>query len=183
MTNSSDPRVFFAACPVDTERTALLDLIKDFEPNERLRWLTADNWHVTLRFVGNTPAGIVPRLSALVAQLARDHMQFTLNLNRIEPFPAARHPLVVAATADPVAAGVALVSDLEVKCQHLQLKPETRPWRPHMTLARVRGRRPLPEPDVPISLDLNIRELALMESVPGERGRVYVPIATAPLGA
>ena len=142
---------------------------------ERLRRLDPDGWHVTLRFVGNVAPELVPALLESITPID----PFTIHLTEIEPFPSTRRPLVLAATGTADAAGHALVESLEAQCRALSLPPEKRPWRPHMSLARVRGRRSLQFPPCPIDLTMAVSAFVLMESVQGPTGNRYVPLAPA----
>ena len=176
MSSRDKRRVFFAARPARAERDAIeqacADLIFDPEDAPRLRWLDAEGWHITLRFVGDVDAELMPQLLACIGPI----QPFTIELSAIEVFPSARRPLVIAATGISAPAGVALVESLEAGCRALGLQPERRPWRPHMSLARIRGRKPLAIDPSPLSAALRVDSFVLMESVRGERGNRYVPV-------
>lgn len=183
MTAIASQRVFFALVP-DREATAQLeDQLRALTGPEtsRLRWQPESNWHVTLRFVGDTDAACVADLQQLLKSTAPRHPAFTMILSAIETFPSAQRPLVVAATGDAPATAVDLVADLEAGCQQLAFPADERAWRPHMSLARVRGRRPLHLPSTATRVELRVRRICLMRSVATERGRTYVPLGWAAL--
>ena len=143
MTANAAHRVFFAMIPSEeaVERLAH-DLAEVAWRNDsRLRWVAKSNWHVTLSFVGDIAEPLVADLQQVLTSAASQHTRFEVAFTAVEAFPSARRPLVIAATGTAPAAGDALVSTLEESCQSLSLTAENRPWRPHMTVARVRGRR------------------------------------------
>ena len=171
-------RVFFAALPEASVREQLQAYLheSDWAAHERLRWLPPANWHVTLRFVGDVAPAVVVQLEEMLCDTAPRHVSFLLSLSTIEAFPNNKRPLVLAATGAAPADGQALVSDLERACRALQLPAERRPWRPHLTLARVRGRGRLQHPGLPVQVDLRVARVCLMESVAAEHGRNYVSL-------
>ena len=183
MTAIASQRVFFALVP-DREATAQLEdqlRVLTWPATSRLRWQPASNWHVTLRFVGDTDAACVADLQQLLTSTASRHPAFTLILSAIETFPSAQRPLVVAATGVAPATAVDLVADLEAGCQRLAFPADERAWRPHLSLARVRGRKPLQLPPAAARVELRVRRICLMRSVATERGRAYLPLSWAAL--
>ncbi len=179
----SDPpparrRVFFAARPGDDERMRVHACLAAHpyppEIERRLRWLDASGWHVTLRFVGDVDAALVPALLRGIGAM----QPFTIQFQAIEPFPSPKRPLVLATTGIAEAPGHEVVDTLEAHCQALALPGERRRWRPHMSLARVRGRGTLHCPALPLTLNMRVDEYLLMESLPGPAGMRYVPITS-----
>ena len=79
--------------------------------------------------------------------------------------------------------------DVEVACETLGFEVDGRPFRPHLTLARVKDR--LPEERaralsraarrVDFNADVVVRSLDLMRSELGPGGSTYSTIASAPL--
>jgi len=176
-------RVFFAWLPDDRTKRYLGEQLeaRHWRDEARLRWQPESNWHVTLRFVGDVPAHTVIELQQHMFDIAQRRTGFGMAFDAIAVFPDNRRPLVLAATAAATPAGKALVTELENLCQLLSLPADHRPWRPHMTLARVRGRKSLPLPATPVVRPLQVSEIVLMESSPADRGRVYLPLCCAAL--
>ncbi|MEM1436371.1 MAG: RNA 2',3'-cyclic phosphodiesterase [Pseudomonadota bacterium] len=173
-------RVFFAAQPDSAARSAIAEALQTYpvdpDASRRLRWLDAAGWHVTLRFVGNVSPELLPALQACISAIER----FTISFATIEPFPSARRPLVLAVTGSAAAPGQALAETLEHRCRALALPPVTRPWRPHLSVARVRGRRSLRLSPQPLELSMRVSRFVLMESVQEPSGNRYVPLDPIP---
>jgi 2'-5' RNA ligase len=161
----------------------------------RRQGLTATNWsapalyHITVRFLGETPEERLARLAECAARAAEDAAPFALRFSELGAFARSR-VLWLGLEDDAGLAGLqALYRRLEQALADAGLaKPETRPYRPHLTLARgfhaadlrrlaPRARR-LP-PGAPV---VRVAELVLFESV-REAGRLRYPkIGTWPLG-
>ena len=94
-----------------------------------------DQWHVTLEFLGEVDA---PRRAAACRAAERTPgTAFDISFDRVEHW---RRPqvfcLVASVTPEPLAA---LVADLRLQLQREGLAGDSRPWRPHVTLARKVG--------------------------------------------
>jgi 2'-5' RNA ligase len=103
----------------------------------RARWVDLEKIHLTLLFLGETPADKVPALSAKLREAFAKHPPMAVRLSGGGTFPPKRPARVAwigleapeelaAVQADAVAAAVEAVG----------FEPEERPFRPHVTLAR-----------------------------------------------
>ncbi|MGA3162494.1 MAG: RNA 2',3'-cyclic phosphodiesterase [Terracidiphilus sp.] len=103
-------------------------------PADGLRWTAPESWHVTLQFLGNTSpeqlACIVPRLRTLHSP----------------PVPVCLEALDCFERAGVLIARVRLAPELlslqqrvVAATQPCGFVPETRPFQPHITLARSKG--------------------------------------------
>lgn len=106
-----------------------------------IRWVRPDGIHLTLKFLGDVDAGQVePVLSAMgrVASLD-EHSPFDLELTRLGMFPNAREPRVLwAGVGGDIPALTMLQESVDEAISGLGFPPERRPFRPHLTLGRVR---------------------------------------------
>ncbi len=106
-----------------------------------VRWVRPDGIHLTLRFLGSTDPSMKPRiLDGLRGRLVGATVP-ELSLAGLGAFPAGRNPRVVWAgvTGDTEALN-ALHALTEGVATSLGWPPERRPFRPHLTLGRVRDR-------------------------------------------
>jgi 2'-5' RNA ligase len=98
------------------------------------RWIDPENYHLTLRFIGDIDDRLADEIAALLGQVER--RKFTLRIEGLDSF-GGNKPRVVVATVPPVAELVELQAEHERIMQRVGLQPE-RKYKPHVTLARLR---------------------------------------------
>lgn len=102
--------------------------------DDGLRWAAPESWHITLQFLGNT---IPAKCECITAQLREVHAA---------PVPVKLGQLDVFDRAGVFFADVTLTPEL-IALQRLVVAankgcgfaPESRPFHPHITLARIKG--------------------------------------------
>jgi 2'-5' RNA ligase len=157
-----------------------------------LRRLEAEGWrssaagglHVTLRFLGDTPAALVPSLTAALREAARSELPFDVRVGRLIGLPDRRRARVAAAAVDTGAAPLARLSEALTRALlPLGIEPEARPFRPHLTLARSGGApRAVPPGDGGVDTAFRVERLVLWESILGRPHARYRAVAEACLG-
>ncbi len=113
------------------------------------RWVSRQQMHVTLCFLGETD-----RIDDIKAALAGVKAPpFALTLSGVGRFPTRRKqpPRVLWVGSDPSPALHELHQQVTDAMSRLGFAPEDRPFSPHITLARLKTREPLPEVDVFLS--------------------------------
>jgi len=99
------------------------------------RWIPAENFHITLRFIGEVPAHKAEELDlALAALKARG---FSISLTGVGTFEKAGRPVALWVGVERDARLDLLQSKIEIACQRTGLEPERRRFTPHVTLARL----------------------------------------------
>lgn len=63
--------------------------------NHGIRWTNADQFHLTLKFLGNVPVSRVEPLAARVTEACRGFGQLRLRVEGVDFFPNARSPRVI----------------------------------------------------------------------------------------
>jgi RNA 2',3'-cyclic 3'-phosphodiesterase len=99
------------------------------------RWIDAENYHVTLRFIGDVDESIAHEVASLLGRVRRG--TFELYFEDLRSF-GRRHPRALVATLGPVPALLELQAEHERLMQRIGLEPEGRKYTPHVTLARLR---------------------------------------------
>jgi 2'-5' RNA ligase len=99
------------------------------------RWIDSENYHITLRFIGDIDDALARDIAGLLGRVQR--APFQLRLDGLLSF-GGRKPRAVVATIPPVAPLMELQADHERLLQRLGLEPERRKYMPHVTLARLR---------------------------------------------
>lgn len=103
---------------------------------EGARWVDPDNYHITLRFIGDVDGATAERFSQALAQISA--APFTLALDGVGSFGRGR-PRAVWAGIGPSEPLAALAQAHEQAALAAGLEPEGRNFHPHVTLARMRG--------------------------------------------
>jgi 2'-5' RNA ligase len=99
------------------------------------RWIDPENYHLTLRFIGDIDDGLARDIAGLLGRVQR--APFELRLDGLSSF-GGRKPRALVAAASPVTALMDLQAEHERLLQRLGLEPEGRKYTPHVTLARLR---------------------------------------------
>jgi 2'-5' RNA ligase len=99
------------------------------------RWIDPENYHLTLRFIGDVEAGLARDIASLLGQVRR--REFQLRLDELTSF-GGRKPRAVVATVAPSTSVMELQAEHERLMQRVGLEPEGRKYTPHITLARLR---------------------------------------------
>lgn len=145
--------------------------------DRRVRWTTADQWHVTLRFFGELePAvlegarGLVAALDTVPAAVAQaGGLPVEAHLGPATAWFPGRHVLQI-----PVA-GLELLAGSVAGATAAWGRPPDEAFRGHLTLARARGhgRGPASLAGAPIAGRCSVPELVLYRSVPDSGGHRY----------
>jgi RNA 2',3'-cyclic 3'-phosphodiesterase len=99
------------------------------------RWIDPENYHLTLRFIGDIDDALARDIAAMLDGVQRG--PFELRLDGLSSF-GGRKPRAVVAAATQVAPLMELQAEHERLLQRLGLEPEGRKYTPHVTLARLR---------------------------------------------
>ena len=99
------------------------------------RWIDAENYHLTLRFIGDIDDDLAHEIAGLLGRVRRQ--SFELRIDGLTSF-GGRKPRALVAAVSPVAPLMELQAEHERILQRLGLEPEGRKYTPHVTLARLR---------------------------------------------
>ena len=140
--NQREPIRTFIALPLPPDWVEVLTrAISELKMALRngIRWVDPTGIHLTLKFLGSTDPALVARIIDGLAHRLRAPASPRLSLDGLGAFPSGRNPRVIWAgvEGDPTALG-ALHECAEAVAVELGWRPEQRPFRPHLTLGRVR---------------------------------------------
>ncbi len=153
-------------------------------------WTRADQLHLTLKFLGNVPASRVPEIAERLGDALRAIPACTLDVAGIGAFPSLARPQVLWVGVRAV--GLVRIADVvETSCAAEGFAREPRPFRPHVTLGRVRSRTPRGAPDLALlARDGDrpfgaspVRGAALFRSQLGSGGARHHVLAELPLAS
>ena len=125
------PRLFTALeIPADVGQS--LALLRGGLPGAR--WIDPENYHLTLRFIGDVDDVLARDVAYLLGGIRRP--AFRVQLDGLDSF-GGHKPRAVVAPAQPVRELIELQAEHERLMQRVGLDPE-RKYKPHVTLARLR---------------------------------------------
>jgi 2'-5' RNA ligase len=104
-----------------------------------LQWVRTEGVHLTLKFLGNVSAGRLAEISQPLAQAAAGSGPLHLCARGLGAFPNLERPRVIWLAVEGDLKPLALLhQEIETSLVPLGFPPEDRPFRPHLTLARVK---------------------------------------------
>ena len=99
------------------------------------RWIDPENYHLTLRFIGDIETGLAHEIVSMLGRVNR--RPFDIRLDGLSAF-GGRKPRAIVASVAPSPSLLELQAELERMMQRVGLDPEGRKYTPHVTLARLR---------------------------------------------
>jgi 2'-5' RNA ligase len=128
----------FVAFDVSPEAAAAVDRAIRPWRNEfpKARWVPPENWHVTLKFLGQTWPRLERWVREQVGAAAKDAHPVGTRLTGLGSFPSATRGRVLWAGIDDDAGDLALIASGLDESLAREFAPERRPFSPHLTLAR-----------------------------------------------
>jgi RNA 2',3'-cyclic 3'-phosphodiesterase len=170
--------------PVDVVAN-LQQLLDRLRPTARIQWSPPENLHITTKFIGEWPEDRLGELQAALEEI-EPRPAIPVHIRKIGFFPNPHAPRVFWCGIEaPGLDGLAAATDRATSA--LGIPAETRPFAPHLTLARIKDRlnlQPLREAIAALpSLDFGAFEVSrffLYQSKPQRGGSVYTKLAEFP---
>lgn len=159
------------------------------ETAANVAWVAERKIHLTLKFLGALDESALGSLTQTMMDVARAHAAPRVEVHGVGAFPNFRRPRVVWLGIEPEPRLELLHHDIEVACAALGHELDGRPYRPHLTLGRVR------EPGTADAMkalrmvanrvrftdEFHAQTIDVMQSIPGPGGSAYSVLASAPL--
>lgn len=155
-----------------------------------LAWVREPSLHLTVKFLGEQPPELVPDLVAALRIVGERNKVIEVEIGGVGAFPNFRRPRVVWIGVSPDPKLELLHHDVEFACEGLGIPLDGKPFRPHLTLARVKQRgadsitlRKLARAaeEVAHVEEVLITSVDLMQSEMSARGSQYRLLASTPL--
>ena len=148
----------------------------------KLRWTRAENYHLTVSFLGDIPEFLVPNLQKYLKTQLADQVRFSVLMTEIKPFPN-RRPHVLAAMFSDSPSLMELYKGIVRALEQAGIEVEHRKFLPHLTLARNRNRsnRLNMQNPVALNLELAVEELILYRSTLSNQGARHDIVFRIPL--
>ena len=199
MTNESRAATFrlFVAIvlpePVRNEIIRVQSELQPLVPRGVARWTRSDQLHLTLRFLGEVPAGAVEALKDAVNAVARDAAPLFLAAQGLGFFPNPRSPRVLwVGINDCENRLVGIQKRIEAAVSSFSPEPVEKEFRGHVTLARLKNPGPADVRDLVTRAQSlgtrsfggwTAREIEIIRSELSSNGAQYTTLAACRLGA
>ncbi|TNF36233.1 MAG: RNA 2',3'-cyclic phosphodiesterase [Gammaproteobacteria bacterium] len=146
-----------------------------------LRWVADSNLHMTVVFLGMTEDSRIPLLADVVMAHTQQHGAFSLAWQTVDWFPSAAKARVLAwlpAAAEDFACWQA---GLVAQLRRAGVAVERKPYRPHISLARVRRAEPALSLPQPLHATMAVTAITLFRSDSTADGVRYTPMQHWPM--
>lgn len=153
----------------------------------RASWTRPESWHITLKFLGDIPAEAAERFADAIDDCATAVPGGDLSGGGATLFPPRGRPRVLGIGFAPGSSALAPLADLareaETLGRRVGARAEDRPFRPHVTLGRVREPWPAAaigafrrEADAWVFPEWPVRSCVLYESRLHPSGAIHTPL-------
>jgi RNA 2',3'-cyclic 3'-phosphodiesterase len=148
------------------------------------RWLEPEDYHITLRFVGDVDGGVARDIADTLGDIRRP--KAPVRFEELSWFGGDK-PRAIVAKVKPEPALMDLQAEQERRLRRIGVEPETRKYTPHVTLARLRGvgqasvASYLAERGAPFTGSFDAERFVLYSAREGSGGGPYVVEAAYPL--
>ncbi len=144
-----DEKMIRAFLAIDPPEEILQEIGRIQERLQRMirgevRWVRPEAIHLTLKFFGDIPEGAIADIAAVVEKAAAAAAPLALSIGGAGVFPDQRRPRVLWLGMDgDVPRLLSLQKKVEEGLGIVGFPAEERPFRPHLTLARIKSSRGL----------------------------------------
>jgi RNA 2',3'-cyclic 3'-phosphodiesterase len=156
-----------------------------------VRWVAANNMHLTLKFLGEVSAANLQILTQAIKEATGRYPAFEFTVNGLGAFPNTRRPRVVWVGVEAPPDLLAIQKAIEAETRRLGYPSEERPFSPHLTLGRT-AQNARPEEIARLAHALSEMKIGLVGRVQAEEvilfrsdlrptGAVYTPLNHFPL--
>lgn len=199
----ADLRLFIAVPLPEPVRDLLRTVVDDLrEEPWPIRWVSPDNAHLTLNFIGEVSPERAELLRLALPPVIARHERFRLRTADLGVFPNQKRPRVLwLGLYGPAHRLVTLRSDIASMLRSMEFTDDKSELHPHITLGRLRDVRNMPTRDLPAQIAERFRaetesgrvsarntvpfpidDVVLYRSMLGRDGPTYVELARCPLG-
>ena len=157
-----------------------------------VKWVDPNSIHLTLKFLGNVPVDRIGNITGAMEKAAQGISPFHLEVKDLGVFPNLRRVQVVwVGISGQVDRLSQLQQRIESNLAPLGFAPESRPFTPHLTLARVRDQASPDERQrfgqlianarFEAAFTLEVESISLMRSQLTREGAIYSQISSVGL--
>lgn len=188
-------RAFIAIdLPLDVQECLdqVSELMQNQLPGIPVRWVPAENIHLTLKFLGDVSPNNIDVLAEILRAEALSQGPMEISVGQMGAFPKIRRPRVIWVGVEAPQELLSMQRSIDLQTARVGYAPDRRKFSPHLTLGRVsRNASPkevsqigkvLSEQKIGFLGVARVRAVHLFRSDLKPGGAVYTKLFTAPLG-
>lgn len=164
------------------------DLLRESMPD--VRWTKSSNIHLTLKFLGDVEVSRTDSINEALTDIAGRFPPFTMTLTGIGAFPNSRNPRIIWVGLENGADElIGIAKQIEGAMKKLGFPREKRPFRPHLTVGRIRRlehpalmTESLEQCSVGKLGEFTLQRVSHIKSQLDPGGSIYTTLFEAPLG-
>jgi len=174
-------RTFIALELSQTVRNKLFahaELISGNDKLQQIRWLTKENYHLTLAFLGNVEHILISSLKLKLKQILSSEQTVPFRFIEITPFPFSGTPRIAAAMLEHSDELIQLQHNTAKCVRAIGISLEHRRFKPHVTLGRLksRSRKSIVFKPQQIFLEGVSEKVVIFQSELAPKGAVYTSL-------
>ncbi|MCH7323283.1 RNA 2',3'-cyclic phosphodiesterase [Solibacillus sp. MA9] len=132
-----EPHYFWAVCVPAGVKQTIHDELTQIKPIFQFkRWVDINDYHITLAFLGSVNPQKLPSVIRLVGDAIKNQKAFMLEIEGLNVFGLQKSPRVFWGAVNEVYQLFQLQEIVHKTCLAAGFSLETRPYHPHITLAR-----------------------------------------------
>jgi RNA 2',3'-cyclic 3'-phosphodiesterase len=176
-------RLFLAINLSQQVNQDIFDAVHEVQSSHlKLNWLKKENYHLTLKFLGETPSLLIPSVISAVQSILPAHPEFQVEAFGVGAFPRESHARVIwVGIRDLQSRLKKLAEEIDTALVPLGFQKEKKGFRPHLTICRLRE----PKNVLPVlnsfrreSFGISLlKEVILYESHLTPTGSFYTPLS------
>ena len=180
-------RTFIAIAMPGDVREAAASVIRELRPRAAgVRWVSPENLHLTLRFLGDVEEPRIQDVFEAVNSALQGAGPFTIRTGALGAFPSLQRPRVFYVSVEGQVQALRAIQDrIEGELVGRGFPAEDRPFSPHLTIGRVPQGRLVQAVDPRYTAgagpDVVVQEILVMKSELRPTGPIYTSLRAAPL--
>lgn len=157
--------------------------------NADVKWTKYENLHLTIKFLGDTPELLLPKIHESLIATVSSFKPFYIRIYGTGAFPNKKYPRVIWAGLEHSEILTSMAQEIEYSMVHFGYQRERKKFNPHLTLGRVRSQKGII--DIMKELEdyqnfdfgnLEVSDVELMKSVLKPKGAEYTCLFSIPIG-
>ncbi len=106
--------------------------------DDKIKWVPIENFHITLKFLGDAPSSMIPEIVNSLKEVITKFQQFSIEIKGLGCFKKQRKTSVIWLGLNNIEMLSSLANKIDVAMHNLGFGLETRPFKAHLTLGRVK---------------------------------------------